>query len=108
MSLVVFLFAGSGEEAFRGEVCADETVGICNEMLKDKVFSLLSDGLHYFSGEQFFHSSATASKVGNGLTVPEKWPMVLQGSRDGHKRICSLVFVATCVANRSWFAVRLV
>ena len=101
MSLVVFLFAGSGEEAFRGEVCADATVGTFNEMLKDKVFSLLPGGLHYFSGEQFFHSSATASKVGNGPTVPEKWSMVLQGSRNGHKRICSLVDVATCVANRS-------
>ena len=108
MSLVVFLFAGFGEEAFRGEVCADATVGTLNEMLKDKVFSLPPGGLYYLSGEQFFHSSATASKVSNRLTVPEKGPMVLQGSRDGHKRICSLVFVATCVAYRSWFAVRLV
>ena len=101
MSLVVFLFAGSGEEAFRGEVCADATVGTFNEMLKDKGFSLPPGGLYYLSGEQFFHSSATASKVGNGPSVPETWSKVLQGSRNGHKRICSLVDVATCVANRS-------
>ena len=107
MSLVVFLFAGSGEEAFRGEVCADATVGTFNEMLKDKVFSLPPGGLYYLSGEQFFHSSATASKVGNGPTVLVKWSMALKGSRDGHKRRCSLVDVATCVASRSGFAVRL-
>ena len=101
MSLVVFLFAGSGEEAFRGEVCADATVGTFNEMLKDKGFSLPPGGLYYLSGEQFFHSSATASKGGNGPTVLEKWSMVLQGSRDGHKRIYALVIVATCVAKWS-------
>ena len=101
MSLVVFLFAGSGEEAFRGEVCADATVGTFNEMLKDKVFSLPPGGLYYLSGAQLFHSSATASKVGNGQIVAEKWSMALQGSRNGHKRIYSLVYVATCVAKWS-------
>ena len=80
MSLAVFLFS-SGEEAFRGEVCADATVGYFNEMFKIKGFSFPPGGLYYISGEQFFHSSETASKVGNGSTVPEKknWTMVLQG-----------------------------
>ena len=80
MSLAVFLFS-SGEEAFRGEVCADATVGYFNDKLKIKGFSFPPGGLYYISGEKFFHSNGAASKVGNGSTVTEKknWTKVLQG-----------------------------